>query len=366
MKLVVVLTIALWAVGSWVAVGQTRPGALEKGFALVQSRADMDSLHPLKGRSIRAIPFGVGQPLHPIRKYGAVRPVGANAIYIQSSTTLRLYVFPNGLPNAVDLATFDPKPVVPMRTVATVSEGRDLLLDIDFEQRVMTTMKPNRSANRMVNYYSATIGGAAAIWSEWPIDYHVGTKFHYQPCQAPYDINAIKNGAVSGPSQGSSEQRTVLLNRTAYAYPLFDSLGTSLTNSYLRQTRPAYAASGFHLTSSQSPLIIDTDGRLDLENSDRDPVDGEVCNDVGYQYRGVYYQLHFRYARRNLNASGLIDCSPGLSCAAGYRQRLAIPSRTDQLNLRQNTNVTWPQVGQLLIILVPDDGDVAGHPRFSE
>jgi hypothetical protein len=353
---------ALAWVGSLAAYGQTHPTNVpERGFALVQSRQDVDSLGPLKGRGIRAIPFEVGAPLYPIKKHGPARQPASNAVYIQDNTTLRLYIFPAGLPQSISVGTFERALPVPKGRPIAVAEPRDLLLDVDFVEAFFTTMKPSRSVSRTATYAALTIGGKPALLTTWHIDYHDGEKFHYQRHNEPYDIPAIKQKKPGTKPSDNASESTLVLARKAQAYPVIELNGKPVSNGELKKQKPAEAATDFQVLNPASPLRIDAVGLLDLEGSDPDPAENEPCNTVSYRYKGRYRLMHFRYLRREL---GYV-ATPDATCANAYRQSIGIPDRAEAINYRAATPKTIADiVGQIVILNDgPNDGTVVGGPK---
>lgn len=327
----------------------------EKGFALVQSRAELEELNPLKGKKVQPIPFDNSKALYPIKKYGNTKQENSNAIYIQDNVTIRVFVFQNGFPKNFDLRTFNPAELTNTKAISQVKEDKDIVLDVDFEQQFFSTLRPNRTSSRLLNYYARTINGSQVVEFSLAVYNNSDIKFSYKKCADAYDINAIK---TAGNSTNNNNYGQRLL--AAKVYPTIVESGRRVDNGYFRYNKQADAATDFHILRLNSPLKMDTFGFLDLEKSDADSTEGnELCNTVGYKYKDKYYQLNFRYARRNDG----YRCTSGQSCGSNYRQNIVIPQSLPDFNLRTNPNSTLPQIIDLMIICVPDEGDVTGKPK---
>ncbi len=343
-----------------VAFGQ-KNNSIEKGFALVQSRQETTEFNALKGKKVIPVSFNTTKPLYPIKKHGQSRAVNSNAVYIQDNTSLRVFVFTNGIPKNFDLKTFIPSTLATNKPISQVKEEKDIVFEVDFEKKEFSTLRSQRSSNTLLSYYARTIGGMQLIEFQQQIYNNADEKFKYQPCREPYDILQIKSGSVSIPNNTNQNNRTVQIQRQAKVYPFIDSLQQKLSNSYLKNLRLSDAATDFHILNSNSSLVIDSFGQLDLEKSDMDPTEGnEECNKVGYLYKGKYYQLNFRYVRRN---DSTYSCHSGSSCAEAFRQNLILPQNSTDFNLRTNPDSTLPQIVHLIIILTPDEDDPVGKPK---
>ncbi len=342
-----------------IAFGQ-KNNSIEKGFALVQSRQETTEFNALKGKKVIPVLFSTTKPLYPIKKHGQSRGVNSNAVYIQDNTSLRVFVFTNGIPKNFDLKTFIPPALATNKPISQVKEEKDIVFEVDFEKKNFSIIQPN-NVQRLLNYHSRTIGGVSLVEFEMATYYLDNTKFKYLTCnEGFYDIDVMKG-------QISNSARVASISGSALATPRININGEYKSNDYLKQQNQSITATDFRIQTMNSILKIDNEGHLDLEKSwDANNPNNEKCNQVSYVYNpdGKRYKIIFRYVRRDLDSlTGKIECTPGERCGTKYLEDIILPPTPSEYNLRTNPNATLPQIVDLMIICVPDESDSAGKPK---
>jgi len=343
--------------------------AIEKGFAFVQSRIETNEPNILKGKQVLPTVFAPNKPIYPIKKQGQQKQGNSNAVYIQTQTELRLFVFPNGFPQNFNLQTFNPSESNKKETPESKSsENKDILLDVNLIDTYYTVMMPATSTRSQV-YFERSFQSKAYLESKWRLYRVDNDMFHYKKCiDGYYNINELKGISPNSQRSGilGSANSLPSQKQVAIVEPQIKINNQWVGNNTRRNNREDYANNFQDLTPNNKVLILAVDGKLDLEKSWKLTYYGqEQCNKVGYRYDNTNYLMFFRYVRRNANK---INCSgSGQDCHTSYVQNnLIIPTMANEFNTK--AMIAGPTLQQIIDTInmaggPPSEGDVAGIPK---